>query len=321
MKGKLTGIILCLMLLCMSVLTGCSLVETNYDKYYNQVVAVVKNEKTGKTAEITKKELVQGYQSYGYNYVQYYSYSTDEAVKMTLELLENRKITIMTAEELFKIGDKGEGLDEREQTYLYQEVIDSLNENLKSYYDELLGVTEEEEESDAITFNGYEKNAVLIEKDGSYYIEKLDKSEDLLEGFTYSKARNFYNEQDYNLIYEGFIETLLNNNYKKAFNRYYRDLLMSEYGMDLSTDSKSVFEREIDRLYKVLYENYIVSKYSLSNKNVESISSVTASQIVDLYTSKVRASYTQYMIENDKKYEDNVQNSLDQTYYFKTNEE
>lgn len=321
MKGKFAGLVICFMLLCTSVLTGCSLVESNYDRFYNQVVATVENTKTGRKEEISKRDLMQGYQSYGYNYVQYYNYSQKDALNMTLELLENRKITIITAEEdeTLSIGKNGEKLSVREKTYLYQQTIDALNNNLKSYYDEIVGNKEDDTKSDNITFNGYSKNATVTSpKEGEYYVERLNKSEDLLEGFSYTVARDFKDEDDYNLIYENLVNSLSNKNYKKAFSRYYRDLKLSEYGMKLQSSAKAVFEREINRLYKVIYENYVVSKYSQSNKNLDSISSVSASQITDLYTSKVRASYTQYVTEEDSNYDKNVQSSLNETYYFKT---
>lgn len=318
MKKRFTGILMCMMLLCMSVLAGCSLVEPNYYDYYNQAVAVVEYKKTGEQYDITKRDLISAYQSYGYTYEQYYSYTREEAIKETLKLLENRKITLLTAEEKFGISQDGEGLTEKEKTYLYQQTVDSLNDNLKNYYDDIIGATDSEEESDDITFNGYTKNATLYP---DLSIHRIDHSNDLLADFSYTVPRDFYNQEDNKLIYENFIESLMNDNYKKAFNYYLRDLKASERGMGLSTDAKSVFEREIDRLYKVLYENYVVERYSLSNQNSESLSSITASQIVNLYTSKVRASYTQYVIEKDSGYDEDVQNSLSSTYYFRTDED
>lgn len=317
MKGKIIGFILCCMLILMPIMTGCSLVETNYGKYNNQIVATIENKESKNKIEITKKELLQSYQSYGYNYVQYQGMSQNEALKKTLELLENRKITLVDAEKKFEIGEDGEGLSEREQTYLYQKTIEALNENLDSYYSEIVPSKEETNEDEGVKFEGYTKSVILRENDGVYTIEKIETSNDLMEGFSYTKARNFFNSNDYKLIYENLIGSLEDNNYKKAFDKYYRDLKLSEYGIKLPTDAKSVFEREINRLYKVVYENYILNKYTDSIKNSTNISSVTSSQIVNLYTSKARDSYTQYVIEQDSAYESNVQQNLNDVYYFK----
>ncbi len=325
MKKKFTGFLLSFCLLCMGLLAGCSLVETNYGKYYNQVVAVVENKTTGQKAEITKSDLISSYQSYGYTYEQYNGYTREEAIQLSLELLENRKITLLTAENEFGINQDGTGLTTKEKTYLYQQVVDSLDSNLQSYYDDIVGTEDEEESSDDITFDGYTKNAVIkesVDKNGNtiYVIERTNVEDELLGDFFPTVNRDFNNSDDRNLIYENFRDYVLNNNdnYKKAFNNYFNDLKASEYGQNLSTDAPSVFDREIDRLYKVAYENYVVEKYSYSNRNLDSISSITSSQIVDLYTSKVRQSYTQYVLEKDTNYETNVQESLNDVYYFKS---
>ena len=323
MKKKFTGILMSFCLLCMGLLAGCSLVETNYGRYYNQVVAVVENKESGERAEITKSDLISGYQSYGYTYEQYYGYSREEAITETLTLLENRKITILTAEDEFGIDMGGTGLSTKEKSYLYQQVVDSLDSNLQSYYDDIVG-TSEEETSDDITFEGYDKSAKLVETTNSkgetvYAIERTNVEDELLGDFFPTVDRDFNNSDDRALIYENFRDYVLNANddYKKAFDNYFSDLRATEYGQNLSTDAPSVFEREIDRLYKVAYENYVVEKYSYSNRNLDSISSITPSQIVDLYTSKVRQSYTQYVLENDSNYDTNVQENLNDVYYFK----
>ena len=66
MKKKVTGLLMCMMLLCMSLFAGCSLVEPNYKDYYNQAVAVIEDKETGEKIEISKKDLISAYQSYGY---------------------------------------------------------------------------------------------------------------------------------------------------------------------------------------------------------------------------------------------------------------
>ena len=121
MKTKIKVFLMCFVLLCMSLFTGCSLVETNNGELYNKVVADIYNKQGKKVAEITNRDLLAGYESYGSVYVQYYNYSVSQAVDMTLKQLENRKITILTAEGLFGFNfSTGEGISELEKTYLYE---------------------------------------------------------------------------------------------------------------------------------------------------------------------------------------------------------
>ena len=327
MKKKFTGILLSFCLLCMGLLAGCSLVETDYDRYYNQVVAIVENKETGRREEITKLDLVSGYSSYGYTYEQYYGYSREEAVEMTLELLENRLITIITAEDEYGYDRDGTGLSDLEKTYLWQQVVDSLNENLNSYYDSIVG-NDDEEETDEVTFEGYDKTAKLVvgydEKGEIYYtIESLAENEHPLDNFRPTVNRDFNDSEDRALIFESFRDNVIesDSDYKRAYQNYLNDLISSERGQNLSEDAPSVFEREIERLYDTAYENYLLELYSYNNRPQSNSTSITASQIVNLYVNKVRSDYLQYNIENDSGYDDDVQDSLNDMYYFNTTKE
>ena len=321
MKKKLIGFLMCFMLVCMSLLAGCSIVEADYDKYYSQVVSVVvSKENENIKAEITKRDLINAYQSYGYSYEQYYGKTRSEAIDMTLELLQGRKVTLLTAEHEFGISEEGRyGLSEKEQTYLYQQVVDSLNSNLNVYYDDIVGTSDEEENED-IKFEGYTKTAKLVSNNGQYAIEKLATSEDPLASFTYQSAKNYFDSDDYALIYSNFRDFVLsaNQDYKDALKEYTRQLKISEYGLGLPQDMPSLFDREIKRLYTVAYENYLLQKYSYSNSNLNEISSVSVSDILNRYSSLVRSSYTQYVIEQDESYDDNMQNSINDIYYYRT---
>ncbi len=326
-KKKFTGILLSFCLLCMGLLAGCSLVETDYSRYYDQVVAVVENKKTGRREEITKLDLISGYSSYGYTYEQYYGYSRQEAIETTIELLENRKITIITAEDEYGYNREGKGLSDLEKTYLWQQVVDTLNDNLNSYYESIIGA-EEEENEDEITFEGYDKTASLVvrydDEGNSYYaIESLSENEHPLANFKAKNNRDFNDSEDRAMIFERFRDFVLqsDDDYKRAYNNYLNDLLSSERGQNLSKDAPSVFEREIERLYNTVYENYLLELYSYNSHPSTNDSSITPSQIVNLYVNKVRSDYVQYMIEGDSDYDSDVQDSLNDVYYFKTDED
>lgn len=322
MKKRFAGILMCMMMLCMSLLAGCSLVERDYNRYYSQAVAVVEHKENGKTAQVTKRELIEGYQSYGYMYEQSYGYTREEALSLTLSMLENRKITLLEAEEKFDVSENGKnGLTSEEQTYLYDQVVDALASNLDVYYNEVTGTTSSEEESEDITFEGYDKTAVLEFQNGQYVIRKTQTTEDPLADYKFdsSNPKNFFDSEDYKAIYENFRENILgaDEDYQKAFLEYARALRLSEYGQNLSTDTPSLFDREIQRLYNLSYENYMITKYSYSNRNSSDVSSITTSDILNMYSSKVRADYTEYVLEGDSGYDEDMQNSLNEMYYIR----
>ncbi len=329
MKTKFKVFLMCFVLLCMSLFTGCSLVETNNGKLYNKVVAEIYNKEGKKVAEITNRDLVAGYESYGNVYVQYYNYTIPQAVDMTLKQLENRKITILTAENLFGIKfTTGEGLSELEKTYLFESTVSSLNANLENYYNEIIDKKEDEDKSEDIKFNGYEKNVTLDRRENDkgeseIYLKKIDKKDGVLDNFRPENGdKSFYVEDDKAEIYTNFLEKAFSNeNYTKALKLYVNDLKSAEYGMKLSSDTKSIFEREIDRLFKINYENYLVQKYSENNKSSSDMATVSTDDVLRLYSSKVRAGYTKYVIENSSKYSSDVSDSLKDVYYFRNDNE
>lgn len=324
MKKKFTGILVCLLMLCMSLFAGCNLVETDNFKMYNAVVAEIRNKDGVKVAEITNRELISGYQSYGAQQVQYYGKTKKEAVNMTLTQLENRKIAVITAEKNFGIDKTGKGLTSLEKTYLYETTVDTLKENLDSYYKEIVKTeNEESNENDNVVFNGYEKNATLsTDENGNYIVVKEDKKDGLLEDYRpVGENRDYNNAEDKALIYENFIISLYNDDYKEAYEKYYKDLKSAEYGMKLSTNSKEVFEREIQRLYNINYENYMVEKFTESFVNSSNVSNITTNDILSLYSSKVRADYTSYVLEKDSGYDTDVSDTLKDVYYFKNDDE
>lgn len=313
MKRKLTGFLMCFVMLCMTLFAGCSLVETDTARYYNAVISEIRNKDGEKVAQITNREFLAGYQSYGSTFVQY-GFTKKEAIDETLRVLENKKITVLTAEKLFT-------LDETEKAYLWEGTANSLNQNLQTYYEEIVPA-EEKKATENVVFNGYEKNAEFEIVDGKYQIKAIDKHDKLLENYTPAvPGKDVENQEDKLLLYSNFLDGLYNDNYKKAFNNYLKDLKSAEFGMNLSRDTDSVFMREIDRLYKINYENLMVQKYSEYNKGKATNTDVTAKNIVDLYASKVRADYTKYVFEQDGAYNDDIQSNVNDMFFIKEGSE
>ena len=319
MKRKFIGLILCFTLFSMSILTGCSLFTRNTKMYYDTVVATV--EKDGKTINITKKELIETYSSYGAMYEQYYDYTTKEAYDMSLTLLENKKITIEEAKSLYNISDDGQGLSDKEKDYLWKETIDALFDNLDSYYSDIVGEETTEEESESVTFEGYSKNAKI--ENG--VIKKTSVAKKVIDEYDYdaSNAHDYSNKEDKDYIYTSFVKfvTSENENYQKAFEQYRQDLITSEKGLNLSTNTVELFAREIDRLANLMFENYLIELYGEYYQDYSDVSSVTINDVLQLYSSKVRKGYVQYVIEQDSSYDENMQKNPSSVYYYKNDNE
>ena len=156
MKKKLFSLVLCL-LMCMTVLTGCNLFGTDLETYYNTVVATINYsyELNGETIEesenVTKRELITAYNSYGQDYVNNYGYTQQEAIEATLDTILNRKLMIKDVEVDAKRNNEAL-FNERETSYLWQSTYDAFYDNLLTYYNEVLGIEED------ILGQSFEKN-------------------------------------------------------------------------------------------------------------------------------------------------------------------
>lgn len=323
MKKKFTGFILAIMMLTMSVFTGCSLITRNNDKYYNAIVASIQDQDNN-TITINKRELITAYNSYGYNYEQYYGKTRKEAVELTLEQLETRKLTIQAAEKKFMAENgNGEVLKTEEKDYLWHETNDALEDNFMTYLNQVTGTSSssnnDSSSDDEIKFNGYTKKALLTE---DYQIKKTETIKDTLADYVVEgTAKDIKRKEDKDLIYTNLLDFVKNggNTYSQAFNEYRKALERSEEGLKKLDGTKIAdrFSREIDRIYKIVYENFIVEKYSDSFKDSNPISDVTVNQMLDLYSGKVMNSYTQYVLEGDEDYEEDVLSDLSKIFYFK----
>lgn len=95
MKKAASKIFALIMIFCMSlgVLAGCDWFTTNQDRDMAQIIASVRISDEVDKEDISKRELVAGYQNYGYQYVYYYGYSEAQAYKLVLDnLIDNRII-------------------------------------------------------------------------------------------------------------------------------------------------------------------------------------------------------------------------------------
>ena len=78
-------------------LAGCSLFEVNAGRDMDQVAATVNIDKDGNAdseVKIYKRDMLAGYMSYGYYYVQNYGYTTSKAYQLVLDNLVNNEVII-----------------------------------------------------------------------------------------------------------------------------------------------------------------------------------------------------------------------------------
>ena len=348
MKKKVFSLVLCLVM-CASVLAGCNLFSRDLETYYNTVVAQINYqysigaENYSYTEDITKRDLINAYNSYGYNYTQN-GYTQEQAVEMTLDTLINRSLMITEVERYYeKAGE--ELLNDAEKTYLWEETNEAIYDNFRSYYNDILGIEEGDssssDDSNGTVYEAYEKQAVLYTKaDGTLGVKKVDvvtnvrdskhvlkNSDGIAYDVEYQDANGDYIFKD--LIYENILAYTRNTasgsgstNFRSALNEYMNVVRENYSYIDLE-DQETCFMFELDRIYNILKDNYMVEKYEqIYNRLATSGSTVTnvsVADIVNYYENEVIADYEQY-ISDSETFQTDILSQSTTSYYINSSD-
>lgn len=325
-KTKLTKLIISLSLclvMCVSVFAGCTLVTTDMSRYYSQVVASLEYE-SGEKIEITKRDLSVAVANYSETY-QSYGLEGEEAVKQILESVINEKLVIRASENMAKEQNNGEILTTKEKTYLWELTFETIEDNIISYYNQINGIEEEDssstesEDDTVVTQNGYDDLISLqMDGQGSYTLTLNSTASTAVEDHTFwnGEDRDLTTQNDLDVLYRNVVNYVTQNPvYAQGYSRYLSEAKRSEEGMGLSTDNESVFKREIQRVYEVLYNAFMIDKYQEMNQ--ANNASVTINNILELYESRVVSDYDKYVTEQASTYEEDVLEDVSNIYYFK----
>jgi hypothetical protein len=238
--------------------------------------------------EITKKELYDSYNSYGYQYVQNYGYSLEEAYKTTLNALIEREILIKISVERFGAGD-GAGvygyLTAYEADSARKKAFDALNSGLQTYIDEFNGVsgTSDDaaaEESDAAAYKPYDKT-IYYDKDKDEFTKDLSSYKEVEDigivperwtpeipagtdasTFTRALARVIRNLESRESGFEDLISSKNHNN-KKHKDEPWGWFINSENSIvkeNLDSDEQEKLNRELLRIIKSNEKTAVASR-------------------------------------------------------------
>lgn len=334
--------LICLCLTCSFAFTGCSLVQRNTERYLNRTVATV-----GETT-ISKQDLITAYNNYGYQYVRYYGYTTERAVKTTLDGLIDNKILVEKAKEMIKVEDDGtvsyyDGTTKVATLFnknvwnneIWKEVFEGVNSQIASIEDdirELKGIKKPEstteEEPEFSPYDEYEKKVKY--EDGVWSVIKSE-----LEPAAETKVT--IGDFVQNETGDAEISAL-------AFKRYAKKLELNYKSKNLTMDDlKTVNQAEFDGLYSKagltneqkiallyeferLYNAYEESKYTSTLQTIyeeykQTINDDFNQKIVNHYKQMVEESYEKYNVETEadgyKAYVTAMQDDYSKVYYHK----
>ncbi|MGN1213054.1 MAG: SurA N-terminal domain-containing protein [Christensenellales bacterium] len=317
---KFAKILLCLLLTCSFALTGCSLVQKNTARYLNKAVATVGNDIT-----ITMQDLLNGYNNYGYQYVQYYGYTQEKAFNTVLDNLIDRKLLLEEAKKHIVIednvvyyltfDDNGNETDRRVifnknvwQNDLLEETYNNINEQIATFEKTVrkeLNIDEEEteeakeEEPDFDPYKPYEKTVKYEDGVWSVIYDELEPAEELMGDFIQKETGN---KQVSEIAYKRYIKTIIAN--------------QKELGN--SVNEQTALQAEIDRIYKIVEENKYISVFEEQFEKTQALDSAFNKRVVDYYKNLVLSSNEKYKLlgkEGYAQYVKDMQDDASAVYY------
>ena len=259
------------------------------------------------------------------------SIEADKAFDKMIEDLVMEKLILTKADELIESGDIV--LSATEKNYLYDQTFKAILSNLENFEEDarkLLGLdVEGEDEKDEpetdpqYVYTEYNPTAKVVynDKTGKYEIKihvqhmiaKENEDGELEYEYVNEDEYATYTEPTELLGYSDFEYKKLNSEddqekiiAREAKRLYIARLLKNEEGKNLSTDEASVFQRELERVYEIVYKNFASTKlYEYATKDID----ITEESLLDFYLSKVLETKERYE-EDPELFEKEVMTSI-----------
>lgn len=318
---KFAKILLCLLLTCSFAFTGCSLVQKNTARYLNKTVATA-----GDNITITMQDLLTSYNSYGYQYVNMYGYTTEKAIKLVLDEIIDKKLVLEEAKKhilvdqvenkvyFLTFDEEGNEVERRLifnknvwQNDILQETYDAINSQIaekeKTVRKEL-GLeeeteSEEKEEAPFDAYKPYEKTVKYEDGVWSIIYDELEPEEEPIGDFVQAETGN----KEVSEI---------------AFKRYIKSLISYEKSIGNNVTEEKALQNEIERIYKSVEENKYISVFEEQFEKTQTLSTEFNKRVVDYYKNLVLSSAEKYAMLGDDGYDqyvEDMQSDADAVYY------
>ena len=248
---KVCGTI-CALAMSASVLVGCNVVTPNTAKYYSQIVVEV-----GDDVKYTKRDLIDAFYNYAYQYVQSGQKTAEQGVKDSVKTMVDRGILIKELQRLyFNEGGAIGPLTQDDYKLIRQNAWNSMQSQIDSYESTIKkerGITEEDtdDESEQTVeplrdkFELYTPTVVVV--DGKYmYNNDLHTDDDISQ---LDVPEHFVQQ-----INDAVIS-------REAWTRYVYALQVQAKAEGRSTTEADVVEHEENRLIKLYQENRYLEKF------------------------------------------------------------
>jgi len=304
--NKFNFIILAVLVFTITVMSGCSLITTNEKKYMAQTVAVAESKDGKYEVKVSMEEFSMYYANYASNYIQN-GMSDKQVVEQIVDMIINRKLFVDYLKDYELDNEKIYTLTNKDINDCWTEVYKYVYEQLDSYEVEIyndwgLELNEEEKtEEETSKFVGredYEHTYVL--NNGVLTKVENENSEDEDVALNPNPFKQYF-WQDSESEVKGYtttgaVKTKLTEYSdgirEEEMKRFVKALTKSEsYKKEKDTSPWAVFERELNRVYKIQEDNKYIQKYEeFFNESYQ----MNSNDILSLYESTILGQMEKY---------------------------
>lgn len=247
----------CALILCVLCFTGCSWLQIDKQKYYNEIVVSIGNSKEN-IKEFTKKDLIEAFSNYGYQYYQSYGYSLEESINQTIESMVDRELLMNVVTETIDNNETYK-FSNQEKLEIKKEVFDYMLDSLGTYETKVKtewGKDVEIQNTDEKTplrtaETEYTPTTVYDIETGT--VSRVEEEEELVE-VPSDMPEHFSKEY-------AKATTLDVQVFNEAWTRYIKALQDSAKSEGRSTVEKDVLLYEENRLIDLMTNNKYLEKY------------------------------------------------------------
>ena len=322
--NKLSYIVLAVLILTMSVFSGCSLVTLNQEKYMSQIVASASND--DKTYEVTMEEFLTYYSNYASSYIQN-GMTNSEATEAVVNMILNRKIFVDYLKNYGSSDNNVYKLTNADINDCWTEVYNYVYEQLDSYEAEIYtdwGLTQEQateettEENEFVGREDFKPEYILV----NGQLQKVEKEDTVDENVAINPnpfTQYFWQESESSqkgFTTVGAVKTKITEYSdglrEEEMKRFIKDLTKAEsYKTFDDNTAWAVFERELERVYEIQEDNKYIEKYEeIFNDNYL----ISENDILDLFNSTIKSQKELYA--NDIEAYNNAMKSDNTTVYY-----
>ena len=241
----------CCFTLCLVVLTGCSWLKIDNEKFYNAIVASVGDK------DFTKRELVTAYNSYGYQYTENFGYSMEEAINYTIGSMIDRYLLLeeIKANPAYALTDEDK-LDIKADVFKYmQDSVFSHEEQVRKEWGLTVETDEDDSKDEGLRKSETEYNPTTYYDEGVVYRVETEEEDSIIRDETITLDSHF--NKSMQIVTDKKVSD-------EAWTRYVKALQDAAEVDERDTAEDKVLLHEENTLSETMTNNKYLEKYKLA---------------------------------------------------------